>query len=797
MSNEAEGFRPGVRKLATACLGFSGSLFFAVYLLPAGWMLWCGAAFLCFGAAFRALPQGNLRTRALLFAFGAAAGMLWCFCHMKLTVEPAESAVGQELNVRARALDYPRRYDDGYASVYIRMELPDGGPAVRAQLSDYEGCLPELVPGDEFDVNVQVRSASLRYGTETMQYTSRGVFLRCTMLDDTAPEVTGRWKWSFIYLPAKLAQAVREKTTELFPADAAGFMRALLIGDKSELYQDYDLYYAMGRAGLLHVVAVSGMHISFIVGVVKFLIPNYRQKMFLIIALLALFVPMTGGSPSVIRAAFMNLCVLIAPMLKRDEDTLTSLMLILSVILLFNPSSAGNVGLQLSFASMAGIALFSPRIYTAAFARVDTYAAKERRLIRRIAASIIGTAATTLGALALTMPLAALYFGIVSIISPLTNLLCLWLVSLLFTGGWFAVMLSFVSAAIAAVPVWCLSWGVRLLRGIVCSLASIPYAAVYTSNAVFVLWLGFAYALIAVTWLRRDRELGYRPSGPATLAIFCLCAAILFTRWTNDRTGPTLEVLNVGQGACSLLRDGSAVVMVDCGGQYTDSYAGDVAAQYLLGRCILRVDALMLTHLDDDHVNGVQRLLSQVKVTRIFLPYAEACDEENLPSIRMAAEEHGTELVFLSEDTEMRFDDIVMRAYVSGPGRKDNDLGMVIWGSAAGADILFMGDVGTERERQFLADAGFPDVEILLVGHHGSKYSTGEHLLEAARPELAVISVGWNPYGHPTEETLARLDAYDAEVLRTDLLGNIRIRLEEESDGTQSDGRTGLQSPAA
>jgi len=359
------------------------------------------------------------------------------------------------------------------------------------------------------------------------------------------------------------------------------------------------------------------------------------------------------------------------------------------------------------------------------------------------------------------------------------------------------VLMGFVSTTVAAAPAWCLAWGARAVFAVVRILAAIPHAAVYTSNPVFVLWLGFVYALLLSTWLLRDRKDGYRPAFPTALALSALCAVVLLTRWTESRAGPRLEVLDVGQGACSVLRDGSAVIMVDCGGHYAERNAGDTAAQHLLGRCIPRVDALLLTHLHSDHVNGVTRFLSQVEVTRILLPTAAPDDQELLASIREAAGWHGTELEFLREDAEVCVGDIRLRVYAPGPGNTDNERGLILWGSVGGLDVLFTGDAGTERERQFLADAGSPELDVLLVGHHGSRYSTGERLLEAVSPELAVISVGWNPYGHPAEETLLRLEEHETEVLRTDVLGTVTIGWEEESHGARTDGDPGLQGAGA
>jgi competence protein ComEC len=758
-----------LRKLATAAVGFSAAVFAAEYLLPGGWLPFLAAG-LGFCAAAALFLRAERRLRAVLLLLFAAAGLLWSWGYAALFIKPAELLEGERLSIRARALDYSRDYE-GYSSVSIRVS--EGGPAVKALLISRDGVLPALNPGDEFDAAVLVESATTRYGLESDCYTSRGVFLLCSLEGDI--RLTCRAGSSLLYLPRILAAFVTRTVDKIFPSDTAGFIKALLTGDKTGIYADSDLYAAMNRAGFLHVVAVSGMHISFLIGFVRNIARSRKRTAQIGIPLLLLYVPLTGAGPSVIRAAFMLSCALIAPLLRREEDAPTSLAFILAVMLLLNPASAASVSLQLSFAAMAGILLLTPRMFAALTERTAEWKLSVHRIGRLSLNFVSSSLSSSMGALVFTVPLAAAHFGMISVVSLLTNLLCLWAVSALFIGGWLCVFVGFLLSSPGHILAWCLSWPARGLFAVLRFLAGIPYAAVYTSNPIFLLWLFLVYALFVAAWLFRGKR-GFQPLMPLCLSLVGLCAAILLTSLYNGGCRLRVTALDVGQGQCIILQAGDAVVMTDCGGMGTENNAGDTAARYVMGRCIHRIDALMLTHFDADHVNGVERLMSQVEVSRLILPAGADETAGSMPAILVAAERHGTEVIRMGENGLICAGDMRIFVYSVGNPQPEEEHGLIYLCSVGDTDVLITGDASGERERQLIAKNSLPDLELLIVGHHGSATSTGDALLRALKPEVAVISVGYNHYGHPTQETLDRLAACGAVIHRTDREGNIVIR---------------------
>jgi competence protein ComEC len=168
--------------------------------------------------------------------------------------------------------------------------------------------------------------------------------------------------------------------------------------------------------------------------------------------------------------------------------------------------------------------------------------------------------------------------------------------------------------------------------------------------------------------------------------------------------------------------------------------------------------------------------MSQGEVSRLILPAGADETAGSMPAILVAAERHGTEVIRMGEKGLICAGDMRIFVYSVGNPQPEEEHGLIYLCSVGDTDVLITGDASGERERQLIAKNSLPDLELLIVGHHGSATSTGDALLRALKPEVAVISVGYNHYGHPTQETLDRLAACGAVIHRTDREGNIVIR---------------------
>ena len=341
------------------CL-FSGGLALAAALYvyaahAAPWPLLLGLAVLC-GGLFLLRKAGT--RRAAVCVLGLLTGFAWCRGYEALFLRPLERYAGQELPFAAEALAAPQQTTYGQ-SCEVRLKL--GGQSCTAVLY-FDEADADIRPGDTLSGLARITTAQERLRRGSDYDISRGLLLsascRGTLHIQAAETVPLR------LLPARFAQRLRSAVTAVFPADTAGFVRALLLGDRSGLR--YAARNELAIAGIYHAVAVSGMHVSILLGMILLLCGgNHPLAAALGLPAAACFILMAGAPASAVRAGVMQAIVLCAPLLRRDYDPPTAIFAALLVLLAQNPWAVRDVGLQLSFASTAGIVLFAGRLYRA------------------------------------------------------------------------------------------------------------------------------------------------------------------------------------------------------------------------------------------------------------------------------------------------------------------------------------------------------------------------------------------------------------------------------------------------
>ncbi len=755
-----------MRKLAWFGFGFALAVFFSHYLLSLPVLYWCagGAALLAFGGL---LLQGLNRRRWMLCLLAAAIGFGWYAFRAHRVLDPLSQLDGKtEQTYTARVLDCPVQADFS-TSVLLHLDAPGlDRLAVRAYAHD-DSC-DRLQPGDLIRVTLKLRSAAERYGEETDAYLSMGIAAIGSVTD--APVKTGEWKWKFLCLPKVLAHRVKTVAAEIFPADAFPFAEALMLGEKRALY-DADLDIPLRSAGIMHAVAVSGMHLAFLIGAVQLLFGRRRFLSLLSLPLLGVFALMAGAAPSVLRAGFMAALVLLAPALERENDPATSLTAALLLILLCQPFAAGSASLQLSFAAMAGVLWLTGPLYR--WMRERLFGARE---IPGAAHKAITAVAASLASMAPTMPLGALHFGTLTLAAPLTNLLVFWLLPIAFVGSFAAVLLGMLSLPLGTFAAWLVAWPLRLVLLIARGTASLPGLRYDGAAPLTVFWLAVCYLTGALLYWRHRKGKPVR-----LLAPICGCLALLLLTGLTARyigeAAPRVTALDVGQGQSVLFRSGKTSLLVDCGGINSPVSADVTATRAMLRERRETLDVLVLTHPHQDHVNGARRLLQEVRVRTLIVPAAADADAEPLRSILETAENRGTEVIRLEDDAEMTLGDLGLQ-FFAALGREEEDGCLMLRITRGGFDTMITGDVTIAVENALAAEYDLSDTELFIAGHHGSGHASGDTLLDALGAETAVISCGWNTYGHPTQETLDRIKAHGMTILRTDEDGSVTLRME-------------------
>ncbi len=757
-----------VRILCTASTGYCAAVFLSHYLLF-GESLSAVLMLPAIAALTALLFRGRMRTRLIIAAAAMALGFCHYWLHYEQTVSKCEVFADREITTTARIMDYP---DERDRCTLLTVKITgDELPDVNALVIDYSGEEPDFLPGDEIRVKLRLRSVTERYGEETDSNISKGLYLNGYTSESI--EKTGSRQGSLLYFPKLLGNALHNEIGRLFPDDTAPFMKALLAGYKDDYYQNDKLYASMNVAGLAHVVAVSGMHVAFLVGVLQSILGRNRRSSLVCIVLVWLFVVMVGSPLSAVRAGIMISILMLAPVLGRINDRATTLSFALAAILISNPFSAGSVALQLSFGAVAGMFLFSQPVY-------EYFASKltPPKLLRTPVNYMIATLSSSLAVTVFTFPLLAAHFGYVTLLAPLMNILCLWAISALFAGGFALCALGLVLPVPASWLAGLLSYLVRYIAYVVEYSAKMPVTALYTENAYAVPWLVASYVLfIAYFILRRYKKLSVLI--PSAACLVMLCGVFLLTERDMRSDTGTISVMNVGNGQCIAVTEGENTVVIDCGGYGITQNAGSMLASYLRANGRYDIDYLMLTHLHTDHASGVVRLLNLMNVKTVILPdnAEDTSGDGMLESIIEAAGENDAKLVYITQDTDFTAGMIRLSVFESSELGSRDESGIMAKLSINDYDMLVTGDVEKAVERELAAKHELSGTELLIVPHHGSRYSTSSELLSALRPETAVISTGYNSYGHPTQETLDILEKYDVNVLRTDELGRIVLHI--------------------
>ncbi len=664
---------------------------------------------------------------------------------------------GQSVLLQIEVTDYSRPSEYGIIGEG-KTKICDNSYAVQFYINEPIS----LSPGDRVEGGF-----TLRYtggGAEDPTYhRGKGIFLLCYPKTDKVviPTETVPTK----YFPAVLRQKILSLLSEIFPPDTAPFAKALLIGDTSDL--DFETETALKTSGVYHVVAVSGMHVSIIFALIYLLCWKRRALTALLgMPLLLLFAAVAGFSPSIVRACIMQGLMILAMLVNKEYDPPTALAFAVLAILAGNPLSITSVSLQLSAGCMIGIFLFTQRMHDYFLKETRLGPAKGKSIKARLTRWAVGSVSVSLGAISVTTPLCAIYFGCVSLSGILTNLLILWLISLVFYGIMVACVLGALCLPVGICVGYVLAWPIRGILWVTNMISRLPVSAVYTSSIYIVAWLIFCYVLLVVFLKTKKKH-------PVMLSC-CMAAGLvgaILCSWLEPRMDDyRFTAVDVGQGQCLLLQNEGKCYMVDCGGDDGDA-AADTAIRLLLSQGVFRLDGLILTHYDADHAGGAQQLLSRIPADTIYLPVLE--DESEIRDT--LSQKYGDKIQWVQSDVHLQEAGITI--YPSQEKQDDNETSLCILFQPEDCDILITGDRSTNGELELLQHTELPDLEILVAGHHGSKTSTSWELLNATQPEIVVISVGAdNKYGHPTWETLERLRLFGCNIYRTDTEGTVILR---------------------
>lgn len=745
-----------MRRLMWFSIGFGAACAWGAYAANTGWWwILLGALALMGLPLILTRRVRNFRVAAAVL-LGCAVGLCWFRGFDALRLTQARKADGQTLTGTVYVTDYS--YETTYGcAVDCRIYLENKTYSTRVYLND----AAELTPGDAITGDFLFRVTVAGGEAESTYQQGKGIFL---LLYQRSEEVTiTQGKPSLGEYPAVMRHGIQEILDSCFSEEIAAFARALLLGDSSGLSYEADTAFKI--SGIRHIVAVSGLHVSILFSVVSLIARRRRWLTALLgMPVLLLFAAIAGFTPSINRACMMQGLILASLLFDREYDPGTSLSFAALVMLMANPLTITSMSFQLSVGCIAGIFLFSGRIQSWMLSPTCFGECRGSGLRARLCRWMAGSVSVTLGSMVFTTPLSAWYFGTVSLIGIVTNLLTLPVVTFIFYGILLTVLLGAVALPLGSGAGVLVSLLMKYVLGLSKILSKAPLAAVYTESIYVVFWLIFSYVLILTFGIGRKRN----PKVLACCVALGLCGTLAASWLEPLISDGRMTVLDVGQGQCILLQSKGKTYLVDCGGDYDESTA-DLAAETLLAQGISRLDGVILTHYDRDHAGGVPYLLTRISADVLFLP--DGADENGVAETILPLADAA---VRVSDTMELEVGEMRLTIYPGVLHNSSNDSSLAVLFQTESCVILITGDRSGFGERRLLADYDIPDVDVLVVGHHGSGSSTCEELLNAVTPETAIISVGEdNTFGHPAEDVLERLTEAGCTIYRTDRNGTI------------------------
>jgi len=566
-----------------------------------------------------------------------------------------------------------------------------------------------------------------------------------------------------------------------FPKETIPLATALLFGSSDFITQNtMDNYRELG---IVHLLAISGLHIAIIVSIVYNLLLRVgvtREKSIdILLVCLPIYGILTGASPSVTRSVFMTMLLLLGRRWGKGGQ-FVAIDVIATTFLLYlfvNPYVLYNVGFQLSFLVTLILLLSAPYILKVTLHPV----------------SLLLT--TSFQSMLCSAPILLYFFFEFSIISVLVNLLYIPIFNvILLPYLLFVFVLHLLLGSFIDPLLYPLNEMIIFTNNLTERIAVLPWNTIVLGrpSMLFLLLYGWGLFLFFVQW-----EKGVKGMKKFFLFLFPFFLFSGQYMLTNLSLDGEVTFLDVGQGDCIFIRlpFGKGNYLIDTGGSLTFEkqpwqerdqafdVGEDTVVPFLKSKGVTKLDKLILTHGDADHAGSAEAILQEMRVQELVLPDRKEKNELERKLIGMAQSE-GIAIRFVHEGDRWKVGE--NRFYILSPevnSQSDsNDGSIVIYTELGGLKWLFTGDLEAEGEAKLMKKNPTLSVDVLKVGHHGSKSSSTEDFLERLSPQWAIISVGENNrYQHPHQEVLDRLQKNEIIIYRTDQLGAITYTFRKET----------------
>ncbi|MBI4286626.1 MAG: DNA internalization-related competence protein ComEC/Rec2 [Chloroflexi bacterium] len=612
--------------------------------------------------------------------------------------------------------------------------------------------------------------------------------------------------------PLAWIYALRERLSgtlaEVLPEPQASLAQGILLGMRGNIPQEVRDDFA--RSGTTHILVISGHNLTIVTGILLSLgVWLLGRRRFLhvwpALAIIWLYTLLTGASPPVVRSAIMASLFLLAEVAGRQKSAGISLVFAAAVMVGISPPVLWDASFQLTVLAMAGLIYVAPPLQSAG-KRLIQARLGEAGPASAAAGFAVDSFAVTLGTLIAVWPVIAYYFGFVSLVAPVATVLVLPVLPAIIVTGGIAVGTGLFFLPLGQVVAW-LAWlFLSYMLLVVKEAAALPlaYIRVDEFNPVW-LW-PYYIVLVAAYWAIRkgvtfsnmssrvtqSLKSGLAKSGDfialvprkwvmPPLVVLAVIAVLTAANMPDGRL--RVSFLDIGQGDAILVQQGSRQVLVDGG-------PSPQAINLQLGKVMpfwdRTIELVILTHPHSDHLAGLLEVLRRYRVQQVLYPDLVA-DSPEYREWRRLIEAEGASVAVAQAGQQISLGEVSLAVLnpqsrlLQGTESDIDDNGVVLRLSKGKVSFLLTADITAAAELELLANRADVASTVLKVGHHGSETSTSQVFLNVVRPQIAVISAGKdNPYGHPHQDVLGRLQQDEVNIYRTDAQGTIKFTTDGE-----------------
>lgn len=583
-------------------------------------------------------------------------------------------------------------------------------------------------------------------------------------------QVIKRWPYKGVLY--KIREKVRMQIEYIFKGQDDGLVSALVLGEDGDLNTDIRALYE--QLGIAHVLAISGLHMSIIAAGIWWSLGimglNYEMRNGISLIGIWSYSIFVGMSVSIIRASIMLTIMLVVRSLWEEEDLLSSLALAALIILIVNPFQLYQVGFQLSFIALLGIAFYQSVYH---FIKHECSCAKSVLKVCRILLPSI-----CIGLF--ISPVIAYHFYEIPLLSVLLNVLLVPIFGLLLPLIFITLLVSTVMPGISFILAYSILGFLGSIKSIGTFLATLPFTTLIIGRPSG-LFLILHYSMLCILGFKLKKIWNKRNCYLVGVGSLIILVGILNTEGFMNITH-----LYVGQGDCTVVTTPKGkTLLIDSGPEQS----GKKVENYLKYKGKRQVDLAIVSHPHEDHIGGLLYLIEEgYNVKAVIWQVPDDLKDEYAFRLKKLCEKQKIPLYKGYRGNEVRIDDVCLQVlwpYKDADYSNANEASLVCVLKYGEFEELFTGDIGFATEKYLEND--LDDLEILKVPHHGSSYSSSSKFLKKLSVEYGMISAGVrNLYGHPNRLTLERLKEQQIEIMRTDIQGALFVRTDGKQYTVQS-----------